>query len=352
AAWPRVCPLFPAVSVSTTCEVSRPSRVVTSPAQVPAYPAGSGPGRGVPASRGGAEPRGTEPSAGTDVTLVGPVVVAAPERGPCPSESGLWPPEPWITRSATTSPITATLSAPAAATRISWFPDRPLAGRIAGTAPGKEPGVPAGNGIPGPAGVPGGSGVPGGTGVPAGIGVPAGLGVSAGIGVPGGSGAPGGAGHGYGAAAVVPPGDGQVPGPRAGPIVVPGSGPAEKPGPVGTSRSSRASACRLRLVTRSGGSQPAAISPAAPAGASAERTARGLGRAAAFLCRQAPTRSRSSTGTAARSGSWLSTPCSTVATAGPSKGPAPVAAKTSTEPSANTSLAGLTSVPSTCSGAM
>ena len=76
------------------------------------------------------------------------------------------------------------------------------------------------------------------------------------------------------------------------------------------------------------------------------------GRCLGSLARQAEITSRSLSGTEVRSGRPVTTRYSTDAALPPPNGALPLAAKASTQPSENTSLAGPTSAPSACSGDM
>ena len=83
---------------------------------------------------------------------------------------------------------------------------------------------------------------------------------------------------------------------------------------------------------------------------SAATSCAGVGRLAGSLARQARTAGRSDSGTADRSGSWLTTRYSRAGVGPSPKGPLPLAAKARVAPSANTSVAGTTWLPMACSG--
>ena len=76
------------------------------------------------------------------------------------------------------------------------------------------------------------------------------------------------------------------------------------------------------------------------------------GRCFGSLARQAEITSRSLSGTEVRSGRPVTTRYSTDAALPPPNGALPLAAKASTQPRENTSLAGPTGAPSACSGDM
>ena len=76
------------------------------------------------------------------------------------------------------------------------------------------------------------------------------------------------------------------------------------------------------------------------------------GRCLGSLARQPEITSRSLSGTEVRSGRPVTTRYSTDAALPPPNGALPLAAKASTQPSENTSLAGPTCAPSACSGDM
>jgi hypothetical protein len=102
------------------------------------------------------------------------------------------------------------------------------------------------------------------------------------------------------------------------------------------------------------GQNEASASPSSGArrAAVASTSAASPGRSAGALARQAAASSRSPPGTSPSAGSACTTRYSMDACGPPPNGPRPVAAKTITHPSENTSLGGPTRAPCACSGDM
>ncbi len=104
----------------------------------------------------------------------------------------------------------------------------------------------------------------------------------------------------------------------------------------------------MKLLMMDSASQPGA-GWSAPTSASSSRA---VGRSPGCLARQLPTSERSSPGTSLRFAGLLTSRYMSAAFDPAPNGPCPVAAKVSTEPRLNTSLAGPMSAPRTCSGDM
>src|SRR5215469_5531355 len=121
---------------------------------------------------------------------------------------------------------------------------------------------------------------------------------------------------------------------------------------AGLSEAGAAVAPSITFATSAGQNDVGVAVTAGPARVIMAPRAASSGRCAGSLARQGEITSRSLSGTELRSGCPVTTRYSTDAALPPPNGALPLAAKASTQPSENTSLAGPTSAPSACSGDM
>src|SRR5580693_2663062 len=121
---------------------------------------------------------------------------------------------------------------------------------------------------------------------------------------------------------------------------------------AGLSEAGAAVAPSITSATSAGQNDVGVAVTAGPARVIMAPRAASSGRCLGSLARQAEITSRSFSGTEVRSGRPVTTRYSTDAALPPPNGALPLAAKASTQPSENTSLAGPTSAPSACSGDM